>query len=53
MCVSVRVMCYGSVQHNYSSTRTIFMKKLHELLDNHAKFESLDNVVKSSYVCAR
>ena len=27
-------MCYGSVQHNYSSTRASFMKKLQELLED-------------------
>ena len=26
-------MCYGSVQHNYSSTRACFIKKLQELLE--------------------
>ena len=44
-------MCYGSVQHNYSSTRASFMKKLQELLeDDYEDFESLKNVEKSSYV---
>ena len=43
-------MCYGSVQHNYSSTRATFMKKLQELLDDFENFESLENVEKSSYV---
>ena len=27
-------MCYGSVQHNNSSTRASFMKKLKELLED-------------------
>ena len=44
-------MCYGSVQHIYSSTRASFMKKLQELLeDDYDDFESLENVEKSSYV---
>ena len=38
-------------QHNYSSTRASFMKKLQELLeDDYEDFESLDMVDKSSYV---
>ena len=42
------------VQHNYSSTRVNFMKKLHELLENdYEDFESLENVEKSSYVIYR
>ena len=32
-------MCYGSVQHNYSSTRACFIKKLQELLDEYEDFE--------------
>ena len=44
-------MCYGSVQHNNSSTRACFIKKLQELLeDEYEDFESLDKVEKSSYV---
>ena len=44
-------MCYGSVQHNYSSIRACFIKKLQELLeDEYEDFESLDKVEKSSYV---
>ena len=44
-------MCFGSVQHNYSSTRACFIKKLQELLeDEYEDFESLDKVEKSSYV---
>ena len=36
-------MCYGSVQHIYSSTRASFMKKLQELLeDDYEDFESLE-----------
>ena len=27
-------MCYGSVQHIYSSTRAYFIKKLQELLED-------------------
>ena len=35
-------MGHGSVQHNYSSPRVNFMKKLQELLeDDHEDFESL------------
>ena len=35
-------LCYGSVQHNYSSTRASFMKKLQEFLeDDYEDFESL------------
>ena len=38
-------MCYGRVQHNYSSTRASLMKKLQELLkDDYEDFESLENV---------
>ena len=44
-------MCYGSVQHNYSSTRACFITKLQELLeDEYEDFESLDKVEKLSYV---
>ena len=44
-------MCYGSVQHNYSSTRACFIKKLQELLDNeYEDFESLDKVEQLSYM---
>ena len=44
-------MCFGSVQHNYSSTRVSFMKKLQELLeDAYEDFESLGNIGISSYV---
>ena len=47
-------MCYGSVQHNYSSTRASFMKKLQEFLeDDYEDFESLENMEKSSYVLGR
>ena len=49
--IIIIVMCYGSVQHNYSSTRARFIKKLQELLeDEYEDFESLDKVEKSSYV---
>ena len=30
MSVRMCVMCYGSSQHNYSSTRVSFMKKLQQ-----------------------
>ena len=46
-------MCYGSVQHIYSSTRACFIKKLQELQlleDEYEDFELLDKVEKSSYV---
>ena len=42
-------MCFGSVQHIYSSTRASFMKKLQELLkDDYENFELLGNIEKSS-----
>ena len=42
-------MCYGNVQHNYSSTRASFMKKLQELLeDDYEDIELLDNIEKST-----
>ena len=44
-------MCFGGVQHNYSSSRATFMKELKELLENdYEDFELLENVEKSSFV---
>ena len=43
-------MCHGSVQH-ISSTRTSFIKKLQELLeDDYEVFELLENLKKLSYM---
>ena len=43
-------MCDGSVQHIRSSTRASF-KKFRELLeDDYENFESLENIVKLSYM---
>ena len=39
-----------SAYSNYSSTRTSFMKKLQELLDDYADFELLVNIEKSSHM---
>ena len=38
------VMCYGSVQHNYSSTRGCFIKKLQELLED--EYEGLNHLIR-------
>ena len=50
-CENMSHVLWGSVQHNYSSTRACFIKKLQVLLeDEYEDFESLDKVEKSSYV---
>ena len=44
MSVRMSVMCYGSVQHNYSSTRGCFIKKLQELLED--EYEDLNHLIR-------
>ena len=47
----VSVMCCGSVQHNYSNSRTDFFLKLQEKLGNGFKhFDALDSLGKSSFI---
>ena len=47
-------MCYGIVQHIYSSTRASFMKKLQGLLeDDYEDFKSLYRKCGKIILCAR